>query len=62
MEIVLTPEQKKEEINKRVNSFSDDLKKLIEKHQIDLVAEMQYQPNGVFGKVVAIDLKYRENK
>jgi hypothetical protein len=51
MEIILTPEQKQEDIKKRVDSFNKDLKALIEKHQIDITAVTN---------LVTYDLKFKE--
>lgn len=49
MELILTPKQKQEDIQKRATDFSEDLKKLIEKHQIDITAQL-----------FTYDLKFRE--
>ena len=49
MTLLLTPEQKQEDIQKRVAEFSKELKALIEKHQIDITAQL-----------FTYDLKFKE--
>ena len=56
-DILLTKEQKQEELDGRVKLFTEDFKKLCETHKLRLEPQVQYLPNGIVTRLSIIDTK-----